>query len=322
MPVDSPSPPPTATYSSPEPGRAHSRHGLGEEPARRDQLFAVVVGVVLLALAILIQPALTNRRATLVDEPEASLRSLAINFPRLTLGGFRGLLATALWYQAEDDKDKHKWLDLETKYDIIGAIEPYFVTVYIFHSWNQAYNLSAQWHEEDSKYKWVLDGLAYLYKGEQYNPGNPDLLLEEGNLYFLKLGGSFERIFFRAHWRADLTRLHELATIDQKDKSDPTEALKLVKSFVDREQFHAQELPDPGGRNTLGYGISITDPDLFSERGWQAIEGAGRVSLWPEPVLFWVCRVQAVPGGRRAHDDRSAGGGWLAGNVAAVVVPG
>jgi hypothetical protein len=82
----------------------------------------------------------------------------------------------------------------------------------------------------------------------------------------LKLGGSFERIFFRAHWRSDITRLHELSTIDEKDKSDPTEALKLVKSFVDRPEFHTTELPDPGGRNTLGYGISITDAQLFDHR--------------------------------------------------------
>ncbi len=223
-------------------------------------------------------PVLTARRATLVQEPAASLRSLAINFPRLTLGGFRGLLATALWYQAESDKEQHKWMDLETKYDIIGAIEPYFVTIYIFHSWNQAYNLSAQWHEQDSKYKWVLDGLAYLYKGEQYNPDNPDLIFEEGNLYFLKLGGSFERIFFRAHSRADLARLHELSTMDPKDTSDSTEALKLVKAFVDRPTFHTQEMTEPSGRNTPGYGVSIVDPTLFDHRA------DGKASK--EPVEF------------------------------------
>jgi hypothetical protein len=239
---------------------------LARSRARRDQVLAAAVGVVLLGVSMLLQPILVRRRATLVDEPPASLRSLAVNFPRLTLGGFRGLLATALWYQAENDKDQHKWVDLETKYDIIGAIEPYFVTIYVFHSWNQAYNLSAQWHEVDSKYKWVLDGLAYLYKGEQYNPDNSDLILEEGHLYFLKLGGSFERIFFRAHWRSDIARIHELSTVKEDEKSDPTEALRLVKSFVDRPEFHATELPDPGGRNTLGYGVSITDPALFDKR--------------------------------------------------------
>ncbi len=270
MPVRSPTPPHPPEGSSPSPMRlAHSEERAWARPhgtARRDQLFCVALGAVLLAVAIAIQPSLTARRATLVQEPESALKSLVINFPRLTLGGFRGLVATVLWIQAEEDKDAHKWQSLETKYDIIGAIEPYFVTIYVFHSWNQAYNLSAQWHEDDSKYKWILDGIAYLYKGEQYNPDNPDLILEEGHLYFLKLGSAFERIFFRAHWRADQARLHDLNNLDPNDKSDSTEGLKQVRAFVNREEFNTQELPDPSGRGGRGYGLSITDSYLFDAR--------------------------------------------------------
>ena len=288
---------------------------MARSRARRDQVFALTVGIALLFVAtILIQPVLVTKRAALVDEPPASLRSLAINFPRLTLGGFRGLLATALWYQAENDKDNHRWMDLETKYDIIGAIEPYFVSIYIFHSWNQAYNLSAQWHEVDSKYKWVLDGLAYLYKGEQYNPDNPDLILEEGHLYFLKLGGSFERIFFRAHWRSDIARLHELSTITEKDTTDPTEALKLVRSFVNRPEFKATELPDPGGRNTLGYGISITDPELFDQRAdGKAAKDPVEFRYGLSPFYFgYVEFLRSLAAGEATTTGRQVVDGWPA----------
>ncbi|HUO07099.1 MAG TPA: hypothetical protein VM008_02110 [Phycisphaerae bacterium] len=232
--------------------------------ARRDQVLASAVGAVLLSAAMLLQPVLSSRRAAMIEEPEASLRALAINFPRLTLGGFRGLLATVLWYQAENDKEDRKWMDLETKYDIIGAIEPYFVSIYVFHSWNQAYNLSAQWHSEDSKYKWILDGMSYLYKGEQYNPDNPDLIDEEGNLYFLKLGGAFERIFFRAHWRDDLASLYKLDTIKPDEKTDATEALRLVRDFANRSPFNIQEMRNKAG--VKGHGVQITDPWLFEFR--------------------------------------------------------
>ncbi len=232
--------------------------------ARRDQLLSCAVGAVLLGVALLIQPVLTARRATMIQEPDTSLKSLALNFPRLTLGGFRGLLATVLWYQAENDKEERKWMDLETKYDIIGAIEPYFVSIYIFHSWNQAYNLSAQWHAEDAKYKWVLDGLGYLYKGEQYNPDNPDLILEEGNLFFLKLGGAFERIFYRAHWRDDVAGLYKLDTVKPEEKTDATEALRLVRTYVNRPEFNTKEMADNSG--VKGHGVSITDPWLFELR--------------------------------------------------------
>ncbi len=180
----------------------------------------------------------------------------------MTLGGFRGLISTILWYQAEDDKNERRWSELETKYDIIGALQPYFVSVYKYHSWNEAYNLSAQWQEEDTKYKWVLDGLGYLYKGEVYNPNNTDMIWEEGHLYFLKLGGAFERIFYRRHWRSDIARFHELNEIvPGKAVNDSSEALKLVHDYVIPKPpenhcayFHAQELPDPWAHDADGLG--------------------------------------------------------------------
>ena len=66
---------------------------LTQSRARRDQIFACVLGLVFLACSILLRPILSARRAQLVQESETSLRSLAVSFPRLTLGGFRGLVA-------------------------------------------------------------------------------------------------------------------------------------------------------------------------------------------------------------------------------------
>jgi hypothetical protein len=257
--------------------------------ARGDQLKASVLGAALLGAAVLLQQiVLVPRRHALVRDSETSLQSLAVAFPRLTLGGFRGLLATYLWIQAENDKNDRKWVELETKYDIIGALQPYFISVYVFHAWNQAYNLSAQFHDNDAKYKWVLDGLAYLNKGEDYNPNTPDILVEQGHMYFLKLGGSYERIFYRQHWRDDISRFHEYNSSTLSKKNDRTEALKLVHEFVMRvgpenkeaasktkdpaelqklNIFHTAELPDPSEKTSkIGYGISIVDPTLFTHR--------------------------------------------------------
>jgi hypothetical protein len=264
------------------PGQAPKRRmaGIttGQSSARRDQLLALAAGVVLVGASMLLQGPMRELRTggatPIVREPETSLQSLAVQFPRLTLGGFRGLLATVLWIQAENDKNDRKWVELETKYDIIGALQPYFVTVYVFHSWNLAYNLSAQWHTNDRKYKWVLDGMDYLYRGEGYNPQNPDLLLEEGHLYFLKLGGSFERIYYRKQWRNDLARMHDL--FDEKGRhklvdsgsasDDKMLALDHVHNFALRGQFHTQEMEDPSGSGRKGWGVSITDPVLFKDR--------------------------------------------------------
>ncbi|HVS70350.1 MAG TPA: hypothetical protein VHQ47_03760 [Phycisphaerae bacterium] len=253
--------------SKPQDSVGNGRDGFFSSVARRDQLIALIIGVICMVGAQVLESfSLGPQRSALVQENEASLQSLSVTFPRLTLGGFRGLVSTALWIQAEDDKENRRWFDLETKYDLIASLQPYFTSVYIFHAWNQAYNLSAQWHDEDTKYKWVLDGLAYLYGGERYIPHNPDLALEEANMYYLKLGGSFERIFFRAHLRSDLGRLHELEDVKLKE-GNAKDSLQHVKDFATRPEFHIKLLPDPSQRSkALGYGISITDADLFKYR--------------------------------------------------------
>jgi hypothetical protein len=245
---------------------------LWRSQTRRDQLFFIVLALVLLAASAFLQnkmgAARTDWNLVRAETPETerTYRALAVNFPRLTLGGFRGVLSTILWTQAEDDKNNRNWLELETKYNLIGTLQPYFTSVYVFHSWNLAYNLSAQWAEQDAKYKWILDGLAYLYKGEEYNPGNADLLYEEGNLYAMKLGGAYERVFYRQHWRDDISRLHEFSDRMPLTR-DSAVALKHVRDFVTRPYFKTELLPDPTGATAdVGWGLGITNADLFSKR--------------------------------------------------------
>jgi hypothetical protein len=238
-----------APSQAPAPARP-SNISVGQSRARRDQLICIATAVILMALIFALQPFLTSSRAALIREPEGSWKGMTIAFPRLTLGGFRGLLATALWIKAEDDKNEHRWLQLETDYNYIGTLEPYFVTVYSFNAWNQAYNLSAQWHTDDTKYKWVLDGLTHLYEGELYNPNHPDLIIEEAHMYLLKLGGAYERIYYRRHWRYDIAHLYA-APPPNGPVSKTGDTLLEVKNFVLRPQFNTKMLGN-------GHGIEIT----------------------------------------------------------------
>ncbi|MEI8195768.1 MAG: hypothetical protein WCI73_07665 [Phycisphaerae bacterium] len=246
------------------------RVSFGQSLARRDQLLALAAMVLCLVGVFLLQPELTRQRigtrdqqdqtkiieAGIVPPPPAAMRQLAAEFPRLTLGGFRGLLVPFLWKQAEEDKNDRKWQDLNTTYNIIGKLEPYFVAVYVFNAWNQAYNLSAQWHGIDEKYDWVLEGLGHLYEGEEFNPKNPDILLEIAQMYFLKLGGSFERITYRQMWRDGIAHQYLLEQESQTDQK-VMERHKRVRRFILRKQFDTELLEDPRNPSKVGYGIRI-----------------------------------------------------------------
>jgi hypothetical protein len=212
--------------------------------ARRDQLICVAIAVVLIAGIFFIQPAIKVRRSHLVQTNDSNIGQLLLTFPRLALGGFRGVLAAALWENAEHDKNVQKWRPLETDYNAIAAIEPYFASDYIFNAWNMSYNLSAQYHGLDTKYKWVLDGLVYLYKGEHYVPNNANMIINEANDFFLKLGTSFERKYYCARWRYDIAHLYRY---QPGEKGSHFGTLPEVYFIIHQPEFKCKLLPPLDG---------------------------------------------------------------------------
>ncbi len=233
----------------------------GTSQARRDQLISLAI-IIFCAIGIAVMhPILLGKRSAMVKDRFDSIRQLSVEFPRLTLGGFRGILVPILWQRAEDNKNDRKWTELDSTYNIIGKLQPYFVTVYIFNAWNQAYNLSAQWHNIDEKYKWVLDGLGHLYEGEEFNPGNRDIQVELAQMYFLKLGGSFERISYRQFWRLDIEHQYMLESSFKPTAPGGAANLdthKKVRAYILKPEFNAKLLADPQDPGKVGYGIEIT----------------------------------------------------------------
>ena len=251
MSSNTPLPPPESVRPATNSGK---RMGRVRSQARRDQVICIAIAIILLAGIFLIQAPLRSRRSTLVINHNKSVGSLIMTFPRLTLGGFRGILAMVLWENAENDKNNHKWVPLETDYNAIAALEPYFGSAYIFNAWNQSYNLSAQFHDMNTKYKWVLDGLIYLYKGEHYVPDNANMIMNEANDFFLKLGTSFERRYYTARWRYDLAHLYRY----QPGKvSSQLSTLAEVYYIVHQPQFHIKLLPPRSGKGPIGHGVEV-----------------------------------------------------------------
>ncbi len=251
MPASSSLPPPDKVVKSAPVGRVMGRI---RSQVRRDQVICIAIAVILLAGIFLIQSPLRTRRSVLVVNHNKSVGDLIMTFPRLTLGGFRGILAMVIWENAENDKNNHQWMPLETDYNAIAALEPYFGSAYIFNAWNQSYNLSAQFHDMNTKYKWVLDGLVYLYKGEKYVPDNANMIMNEANDFFLKLGTSFERRYYTARWRYDLAHLYRY----QPGKVNPQlSTLAEVYYIVHQPEFHIKLLPPRSGKGPLGHGVEV-----------------------------------------------------------------
>jgi hypothetical protein len=106
-----------------------------------------------------------------------------------SLGTFRGLAADFLWYRAEKLKSEGKLFEANTTAGWITTLQPRFGQVWVFQSWNMAYNISVLTHTPEERWDWVNKGIKILRdEGIVYNPSNIAIYRQLGWTFFHKIG--------------------------------------------------------------------------------------------------------------------------------------
>ncbi len=190
---------------------------------------------------LVVEPAAEDLQLREVSRGEVELTSSAV---RLTLTGSRGLAVTMLWWQALQEQDRHKWNEVELLVGSITKLQPYFVTPWLFQSWNLAFNVSVENDKPRDKYYYVSRGLQLLAEGERRNqgtfdsegrprfPGNPDMRYHLAFTYQLKIGTSDEKHAMQC--------LLDLSCIDPaKRDPDKLSASSATGRDVDLKAFEA-----------------------------------------------------------------------------------
>ncbi|MCK4299579.1 MAG: hypothetical protein KAX80_08595 [Planctomycetes bacterium] len=108
-------------------------------------------------------------------------------FTTMCLAGFRGVAVDYLWVKAFNLQLDHKWHEVRAVTELIAKLQPHFPTVWVFNSWNLAYNISVEWVDPGDQWKWIKDGLAYLDQGLQRNPDSIQIFFEKGWIYWHKI---------------------------------------------------------------------------------------------------------------------------------------
>lgn len=119
----------------------------------------------------------------------------------LSLGGLRGFLAIYLWMDAESAKNTGDHQDLLDKYHRIADLQPDYTSVWDYHAWNQAWNLSVQWSSTERRWEWVRYGIEFLREGIRRNPKSVDLLETMGRIYEQRIAENLradDRAYFTA----------------------------------------------------------------------------------------------------------------------------
>ena len=153
-----------------------------------------------------------------------------------TLGGLRGFFAIYLWSEAENQKNQRLHEDLIDKYYRIVDLQPDYPSVWDFHAWNMAWNVSVQWSTTERRYEWVRHGIDFLREGIRRNPRSVTLLETMGRIYKEKCAQAFnpaDRAYFSDHCLAD----------------DGAPPLLLAYQYYDR----ARKVMDETGQNDAVY---------------------------------------------------------------------
>ena len=136
---------------------------------------------------------------------EASLGEVdpASSSMNLMLLGLRGIAANMLWLQADEQKEHKQFDELEQTVKAIIKLQPHYINVWKFQSWNLAYNVSAEFDAIADRYYWIKKGMTFLDGGLARNERAAELFHDRGDFVGKKLGMADEWRMFRRYFLID-----------------------------------------------------------------------------------------------------------------------
>ena len=166
----------------------------------------------LLALSNLTQKSLQQDRERLQLTHASPLENAppALAFTTVALGGFRGIIANALWIRASEMQEEERFFELIQLSDWITKLQPRFASVWSFQSWNLAYNVSVKFPDDASRWHWVHEGIAMLRDHAiRYNPDNDDLYYRLAYMFQHKMGDDLDSShrYYKGIWKEDMEEL-------------------------------------------------------------------------------------------------------------------
>ena len=222
----------------------------------RDRFVEAIASVTLiacLAAAGVLMPSITRQRQELqlVISTEGT-RGMPPHVALATaaLGTFRGLAVDFLWVRADALQDKGEFFEAQTLSQWITALQPRFPKVWGFQAWNLAYNISVSTKEPAERWVWINRGINLLrLQGIPLNPGDANLPMELGWLFFHKIGGKNDR----EHWyyKARLAREFREFLGDTTGGRTSAQAVERFRKIADAPESLDAMRADPLVRDAL-----------------------------------------------------------------------
>ncbi len=205
---------------------------------------------------------------------------------KLATLGMRGVACAVLWQQREEYKKKQNWEAYAAVNNQISKLQPHFIKVWTFTSWDESYNVSVEFDDYRMRYHWVKKGIDRVIEGTRYNRRSPKLMTDLAWVFGHKLGRSDEKVQFRRAFKRDYD-FHETLPIDYNDPSVrvrdafPTDLGDgkedyLIDNWLVSREFYLRSIriaESPGASKSLGQSPVI----FYSNPGMASINYADNV---------------------------------------------
>jgi len=220
-----------------------------------------------------------------------------VAFTTVALGGFRGLVADALWLRATRLQDEGRYFELVQLSNWITQLEPGFGPVWAFHAWNLAYNVSVKYSEPEDRWRWLQSGIQLLRdKGLVYSPASAEIYRELSWLFFHKMGGLSDQ----AHWYYKRRWADEMESLLSGPRPD-FEALGQKKEKLEKYRLDAVSMKQVDEMyGPLDWRLSQAHAIYWAAKGRIYAKGFYEVAL---DRMIFQAMAEAFLRGRLVRDD-------------------
>lgn len=183
--------------------------------AKEKRMFRIILTVIMLLAFISngwVQQKMNQNRAALGLTRMAPLENAPpmLAFSSVALGGFRGLIANALWSRTTRLQDEGRFFETLSLADWITKLQPTFSSVWTFQSWNMVYNISKQFEEPEERWRWIENGIRLLRdEAIPLNPDSSEIYRELAWIFQDKIGGNLDdqHLYYKARWAGEVRRI-------------------------------------------------------------------------------------------------------------------
>jgi len=118
-------------------------------------------------------------------------------------GAFRGLITNIAFIRAEEYKRAGRYYDAMQLASWICQLQPRFPSVWVFQSWNMAWNISVTTYTPEERWNWVYNGAKLIRdEGLRYNPRAVNLYRQLAWIFVNKMSATTDEyhLTYKRNW--------------------------------------------------------------------------------------------------------------------------